>query len=220
MNKAKVKKEIKRFLRQIDYSVSLTNLQQQTDYIIYFYDDENLDNDKVMTSLDEVEYAKTVNSFSLEKNGRKLIFIRKNLDYEERVFLILHEIGHLVMEHHKNQNTYFAISFEKEQEANFFAESVYKYDKNKLTKRNILLTGILTSLILAGMAYFLVNYTTTNKADNMECFITATGNRYHINCEYLKDNDGITWLTVKEAKDKGYTPCKKCFPEEYKNSDV
>ena len=223
MNKTKIKKEVKKFLQQIDYPIFLTNLLKQTDYIIYFYTDENLNDDSILSSIDEAEYAKTVNSFSFERKEQQLIFIRENLDYEEKVFLALHEIGHLVLEHHKNQDTYFAITLEQEQEANFFASSIYKYDKNKLIKRNILLTSILAGFVLIGSTYFLINHISNleaTKIDNTECFITATGKCYHINCDYLKDNDGVTWITIKEAKNRNFIPCKKCFPEEYKNSDV
>ena len=223
MNKTKVKKEIKRFLGQIDHAVSLTSLQQQAGYTIYFYNKQSLDNDKLLTAIGAAEYAKTVNSFCIEQDWQRIVFVSDSVDYEEKVFLVLHEIGHLVLDHHKNQDTYFAITLEQEQEANFFAEGIYKYDKNKLVKRNILLTSILAGFVLIGSAYFLanhINHSTATKIDNTQCFITATGHRYHIGCDHLKNNEGIVWLTIKEAKDKGYTPCKDCVPEKYKNSDV
>lgn len=216
MNKSKIKKEIRKLLRRIDRSPSLFKLQDLPEYAIHYYNGENLSGDEILQSVKETDYAKTVNSFSMERNGKKIIFIKDSIDYEEKVFLILHEIGHLVLGHHKNQDTYFAITLEQEQEANFFAESICKYDKNKLIKRNILLTSVLTAIVLAGSSYFLVNHTITNKADNMECFITPAGERYHMGCDYLQDNEGVIWLTVKEAKEKGRTPCQKCVPEEYR----
>lgn len=212
MNKSQVKKEVRKFLKQIDYDVSLSKLLQLSTYNIHFYNGENLSGDTILDSIGETEYAKTVNSFCLKKNERKVIFIKNGIDYEEKVFLILHEIGHLILEHDKNQDTYFVKTLEQEQEANLFAEMIFKYDKDRLIKRNILLTGI----VLVGMIYFGISHTTKIQTENSECFITATGNRYHINCDYLKDNEGVIWLTIKEAENKGYTPCKECYPEKYK----
>lgn len=219
MNKTKIKKETRKLLRRIDRSPSLSRLQDLPEYNIHYYNGKNLSGDEILQSIRETDYAKTVNSFSIERNGKKIIFIKDSISYEERVFLILHEIGHLVLGHHKNQDTYYALTLEQEQEANFFAESICKYDKNKLIKRNILLTSILTGFVLIGSVYFLINHidhTTTAKIDNTECFITATGRRYHMGCDYLKDNEGVTWLTIKEAKENDYTPCKSCVPEEYR----
>lgn len=48
--------------------------------------------------------------------------------------------------------------------------------------------------------------------DNMyDVYITDTGNKYHLNdCRTLK-NSKIT-ISLKEAKNQGYTPCKVCNP--------
>ena len=41
--------------------------------------------------------------------------------------------------------------------------------------------------------------------------ITDTGTKYHkAGCQYLRQSDHT--ITLKEAKERGYTACKKCKP--------
>jgi competence protein ComEC len=42
-------------------------------------------------------------------------------------------------------------------------------------------------------------------------YVTKTGNKYHrLGCRYLRN--GGSPMALKDAKAKGYTPCKVCSP--------
>jgi hypothetical protein len=47
--------------------------------------------------------------------------------------------------------------------------------------------------------------------DEITVYVTETGKKYHTStCKYLKDSK--IEITLKEAKEKGYTPCSRCNP--------
>ena len=47
--------------------------------------------------------------------------------------------------------------------------------------------------------------------DNITVYVTKTGKKYHSNdCIYLSKSK--ISITLKEAKEEGYTPCSKCNP--------
>lgn len=222
MYKSHIKQESKRILKLLNYDVTLENLLatlQNDNREIYFYNNSNTIGDKIIDAIHEKEYAQTVKSFSYEKDSQQFIFVKSNLDYNEKRFLILHELGHLLLGHNRHKVSYYETNLQCENEANSFANAVLNHRYNRQSKTIALFAGI----ILVGMACFAylgLNQTIEIKEDNSECFITATGDKYHIKCDYLKDNKGVTWITIKEAKNRKLAPCKKCFPEEYKNSDV
>ena len=49
---------------------------------------------------------------------------------------------------------------------------------------------------------------------NLIVYITLTGGKYHdLDC-YTIENSRLLAITLEEAVFVGYTPCKKCHPEE------
>lgn len=50
-----------------------------------------------------------------------------------------------------------------------------------------------------------------HKTDNCTVYITDTGNKYHESgCKYLAKSKHS--ITLREAKERGYTPCSVCDP--------
>lgn len=219
MRKSLVKREVRKLLRRLGGKVTLDGLIRKSDCLICFFNNRNMIGDEILSDLGERGYARKADAFSLVNGDKKYIFLRNSLCEEEKLFSALHELGHLRLEHNFSPTNTFEEKINFENEANSFANEVLNHRYNRQSKTIALFAGI----ILVGMACFAylgLNQTIEIKEDNRECFITATGKCYHINCDYLKDNGGVTWITIKEAKNRNFIPCKKCFPEEYKNSDV
>ena len=219
MHKSNIKQESKRILKLLNYDTTLENLLatlQNANREIYFYNNSNTTGDKIIAVIHETEYAQKVKSFSYEKEGQQFIFVKGNLDYNEKRFLILHELGHLLFEHNHHKVSYYETNLQYENEANSFANTVLNHRHIRQSKTIALLAGIL--LICA--VYSGINYISEIQIENTVCFVTATGGRYHFGCDHLKDNYGVTWMTVKEARKLEYTPCKDCVPEKYRNFDV
>lgn len=216
MDKFKVKKEAKKLLKQLEGNVTLDSLCKKSGCLICCFNHRNMPGDEVLEHLGETRYAYKQDAFSLVNGEKKFIFLRNALSGEEKLFSALHEIGHLRLAHNLSPANTFEEKVNCENEANSFADAVLNHRANRMVKRNILLTAALTVLMLTGSSFFLINHAITTKANGMECFITATGKRYHFGCNHLQDNYGVTWMTVKEAREKGRTPCKDCVPEKYR----
>lgn len=51
-------------------------------------------------------------------------------------------------------------------------------------------------------------------------YVTKSGKRYHRHdCKYVKGKNGIRELTLKQASERHYTPCKVCKPPVYAGSN-
>lgn len=51
-----------------------------------------------------------------------------------------------------------------------------------------------------------------SSVDNLAVYVTKSGKKYHkLGCRFLGENPSI--ISLEEAKQKGYQPCKICFPE-------
>ena len=49
--------------------------------------------------------------------------------------------------------------------------------------------------------------------DDVIVYVTEQGHKYHRKeCQFVRN--GATAITLREAKDKGYTPCSRCKPPE------
>lgn len=54
----------------------------------------------------------------------------------------------------------------------------------------------------------------TAEPEEAEVYITRTGEKYHKpNCYHISGKTGLIGLTITEAEQAGYEPCKDCFPE-------
>ncbi len=58
----------------------------------------------IINNLDLNEYSKTHNGFTYIENSRVVIFIKDELSYLEKINVICHEIGHLVLDHTSYNN--------------------------------------------------------------------------------------------------------------------
>lgn len=55
---------------------------------------------------------------------------------------------------------------------------------------------------------------TTNDTTSLIVFTTVSGKKYHQQyCRHIKDKTNLTELTIIQAQDRGFAPCKDCFPD-------
>lgn len=82
-------------------------------------------------------------------------------------------------------------------------------------KKKIILTGLLLFILLSCFGICGCNDTQNvsnqNATDQVTVYITPHGKKYHLkDCRTIKNTS--TAISLKEAKEKGYTPCKVCSP--------
>lgn len=180
---------------------------------------------KVLLALDLQTEFKTLSAFTFAKDNVKYIFIRSDVPNEVAAVLLLHELSHIYLGH-LEKSTMPAAS--DEAEAELFVSYVSKkiFDKRiKITILNCVVCA-LTAIALIVLVHnsqtqnstIEISTTTVNtetNADQNENFeivvVTKTGEKYHKpNCYHVIGSEVIE-LTIDEAQNAGYEPCKDCF---------
>ena len=72
---------------------------------------------------------------------------------------------------------------------------------------------MIRKLIMVGMLAMFLSTTTSAFAEDV--FVTQRGKKYHKQeCRLIKNKENVVKLEKKEALEKGYEPCKRCFKED------
>lgn len=180
---------------------------------------------KVLLALDLQTEFKTLSAFTFAKDNVKYIFIRSDVPNEVAAVLLLHELSHIYLGH-LEKSTMPAAS--DEAEAELFVSYVSKkiFDKRiKITILNCVVCA-LTAIALIVLVHnsqtqnstIEISTTTVNTETNADqnenseiVVVTKTGEKYHKpNCYHVIGSEVIE-LTISEAQNAGYEPCKDCF---------
>lgn len=168
-----------------------------------------------------VDIAKNHRAFT-QCGVPKTIFINNNASLEDKRYLLLHEIGHILLGHIGDGYGYARNSILIDIEANAFVNALLEYKEiNYLPILCVVM--ILTAGIVVNIAFRHDNSTPTytvptntvdtDMSDNQTdiVYITRTGTKYHrADCRYTKDKDCIA--VSKSEAEQNHTPCKICKP--------
>ena len=121
--------QAKRLLRK--YKLGKVNL----DNIIYIIENQGYEiieyslreKNTVLSHLNLDNYAQGCKSFSYNGNGLKFVFLREDTDVNEKIYALLHELGHIVCGHMRRSST-SPLDVEEEREANEFAHYILHPD--------------------------------------------------------------------------------------------
>ena len=189
---------------------------------------------KVILALDLQTEFKELSAFSYARDNVKYIFIRSDVPNEVAAALLLHELAHIYLGHLEKSTTPAASD---EAEAELFVSYVLKEAFGKRI-RFTALNGILcalTAVMLVVTGHNLqkqepiaeVDTTTISAITNVTSaetsveqgesseivVVTKSGKKYHkTDCYHVVGSD-VAELTIAEAEDAGYEPCKDCFPQ-------
>lgn len=173
--------------------------------------------------------AENVRSFTYYGNAR-IIFINNNETNEDKVYLLIHEIGHIELKHIGKDADKIRSDVVKEIEADAFAYEVFTRHKSTLIAALACFAMAAIFTVCGNFAprktYTLptiaptptVSATAEPKTEAQETsapldvvYVTPSGNKFHrADCQYTKDKD-CTTLARSEAE-KRYSPCKVCKP--------
>jgi len=185
--------------------------------IIDFLPKHNPDEIEIMISeLDIATQIQNQLGFVCSTENLKLVFIREDLDENEKCIVLAHELGHIECNHLSNYHT-DEYSVQQEYEANEFAHyllnpSLSVTILSYLGAHKIITTIVASLLILLAVGGILL------KEYNESCYyenyyVSESGERYHIKeCYYISDRDDVHRITKEEFESGEYTPCKVCIP--------
>ena len=223
-----MEKFAKKFAHKLGEEVNFENIKhylEKNGWTIYFYDDEF---DDVISTMVLSDIAKKTKGFVHQTTSRKMVFIKNNLDYLERLEVILHELGHILLEHHISTKDLKV----KEIEANAFVHAMFRIIENKEPLHSrisafIPLVVVISLTLGVGIGSHFFNqskYIETNTSTSTEnlnsissantksdlVYITPTGKCYHrASCHTINLNTA-TPISFEQAS-KNYRACKVCI---------
>lgn len=166
------------------------------------------------------QYAKTTPGFAFRGNISQCVCIDGNLSDADRLRVILHEAGHIRLDHPvlTEQTLHVPKNPEHEAEANQFARRVMQY--RRYTKTGIIAAVCVVAIaVCVGIAVSYQPATTGNPPKALSTqgasdsvYVTKDGDKFHrATCPYIDGKD-TPELTLDEAQQM-YQPCKYCFSD-------
>lgn len=219
-----IKKKATRFIREnhitnVNYMTLVEALKKYGYTVVEF---SNVLNDEdVETIIQNLGLeGKTAHSrgFMYADNNYRLVFINEDLNEDEKLYVISHEIGHIVCGHFMS-GTVIGRDVREEHEANEFSHYLLKRNpaqaaRDAVSKHRT--TVIICVVAILAVAVFVVAGLRAYKKKSYygDFYITATGDRYHqAECIHVKDNESVRRLTKKQFDAGEYEPCGTCLPQ-------
>ena len=167
-----------------------------------------------------------VKTYRLEKDAQQLkaftyvnkvhfVFINNDLHNRDKLYSLLHELGHIVLGHLNGDNIFYSDKRLIDAEAETFVYEVMKPHKNKTA---LIIIIICLSAVLSFMGGLYAGRSCAPAADvssaNLRTdnvIITRTGKAFHRDgCISIKNKDCI--LIPRSEAEKIYAPCGICNP--------
>lgn len=156
--------------------------------------------------------------FTYADKNYRLVFINEDLNEEEKILVLSHELGHIACEHFATAPI-IGKDVKEEHEANEFSHYLLKHRPMRnfqlaIGKHKKLWTALAILLVLIviftviGMAY------QKEQSYYGEYYITQTGNKYHQSeCIHVKNNNQAERLTKEQFASGDFEPCGTCLPQ-------
>lgn len=225
MSKA-IKKIVNQFIKKhriktMNYS-ALKEVVKNVGFTIIEFN--NILNDKdvetIIQNLGLGEMALRSRGFTYADNHYRLVFIDEDLNDDEKLYVLSHELGHIICEHFTTAPI-VGKGVKEEYEANEFShyllkQSGFRKIKNVISahRKAFIASVVILCLMIGSFTAYLIIRNKSVYEDNL--YITATGECYHKKeCIFVKNKTNIQKLT-KEDFEKGiYSPCDMCLPDNH-----
>lgn len=215
MVKSSVKKFIKKYkIKEITYPV-LEQIINSLGFKIQYF---NKYSKKSIALFENLCIKNPPKCFTFASEDFRYVFISDSLNNDDKIYLLLHEIGHIYLNHIEQNVILDNVKFEKQ--ANEFAFWIeIKLKKRKVFHKIIIILLALILSLSVGVFIYNSNSTNTNSNsvilnDNNDVYyITKTGDKYHTkDCRHIAGRE-ITAVSIDDLKAMGYEPCEDCIKE-------
>ncbi len=225
MKEKEIKKAAKKFIKQLKGKVDFVSIEEQLKlrgYKVVFFNTPAGDIEIERYNL--WEDTKLTDAFTY-KSSAKFIFINNNCSSEEKLYLLYHETGHVILEHIDYLRLTTRNRILMDIEADVFAYNIIHQSKINFT---LIFLWIAVVLLIA--SHFIPIKTkdtavpasaptearpsgelSPQETERAYVLIAPTGKKYHREtCRYVQGKN-CTQLTEAEAQ-KNYSPCSVCNP--------
>lgn len=198
---------------------SLKKIIETYGYTIIEFDESQNDEDVsiVIEKLDLTDFIIRHKGFSYADADCRLVFIWKDLDDQEKLIILAHELGHISCNHLSHAPILGTCVIE-EDEANQFAHYLLRPTfadtvviSSNLYKKRIIIACCV--LLLLSCVFGIGVYSKKQEKYCEDYYITTTGEKYHeAGCMFVKDKKNVHRMTIEEFESGKYTPCQMCLP--------
>lgn len=235
-----IEKTANKFARELKNDITLHSVKSYVEkylgYKVMYLGTEAGDREILKNSLLD---HKNRPAFACETETSRIIFIDSTLSENDKLFLLLHECGHVLLGHTEIDSCEIDEK-RAEKEANQFAYTVLLIGGRKQSnryKKPCIVFAVLAFVFatVSGILFFRIAFfapeavevSATDPADsavsgsagdvapeaaeNAVVYVTPHGQKYHTaDCIYVKNRTDLIALDPSEAKN--YEPCKVCNP--------
>ncbi len=220
MNKTTVRQFIKKHrISAVNYA-ELKKVVTKLGFTVVEFN--NIFNDKdVETIIQNLKLEEAVlnsRGFTYTDKDYRLVFINEDLSDDEKMYVISHELGHIICEHY-TAAPIIGRDVKEEHEANEFSHYLLKNSSlrrlglavSKHKKRVAIFASVLLIILALVVVGIIID---KEKAYYGEFYITTTGCKYHqAECIHVKNNNNIERLTKEQFETGEYEPCRTCLPQ-------
>ena len=219
--------KIKKILKQNKLTfVNVEKVLNKLGYSVVFFDTP--DGDKEIERYELAKEAKKLKSFTYAKTAH-IVFINDVLHSDDKLYLALHELGHIILGHVGDGKLTTRNSILVDIEADNFAYSII-YPSKRTALYNLIAAAILSVSIAFSTCYVcaynnhpqgqLVStqsfvYTDAPQTDIPQSdavYVTSSGKKFHrADCMYVKNKNNVTHLE-RDTATRLYEPCSVCNP--------
>ena len=176
-------------------------------------------NDKAMEVLRErlrlTDSIVAQEAFVYQNGEVRLLFLRDNLNGQEKLYAVAHELGHIVLGHNNIKP-----SVTEEHDANEFSHYVLHPQMALQLRSMILRHRRRTAVVLVGIVLVLLVIGYAMGASQRRrytdgFFVTPSGTKYHrAACSIIQGRTNARKMTREEYESGKYEPCALCVPED------
>lgn len=224
-----IRKVVQKTIKYTNGNINYINMEKYAEHLGYSIVLYNTPvGDTELARHNKLQDAQKVSSFTLHGVSR-IIFIDNNVAPEDKLYLLLHEVGHIAAGHLDGKMYTRNIRI-TEFEADVYAYELLNYSKLKRMFILAMAGFIICATVLLGHnlgkigtikekqidekppAQVQFDTGTKDEAEKGETvYVTPSGRKYHRkDCFYIKGRSSRA-LTVEEAADS-YSPCAACRP--------
>lgn len=217
-----IKKLVKTFIKKYKLtSVDYIALKKATTDMGYTVIEFNsiFNEDDVETVIRNLKLGENIlksRGFTYVSSEYRLVFVNEDLNEEEKLLVLSHELGHIVCEHFSFVPI-IGNDVKEEHEANEFTHYLLEQNgvKNVIAvhSKTVITAGIILCLIVGSLVTYLIIQNKKLYIDDL--YVTATGERYHKKeCIFVKNKTDIKKLSKEKFESGIYSPCDMCLPDE------
>lgn len=204
MTEKQIKKVAKKFLKGVKGEINFDTCEAYINtqgYKVFFFNTPNGDKEIYRYAL--TERASQVKAFAY-RGTAKLIFIDANSSAEDKLYLLLHEIGHILLGHLEIKLSARS-GILCDIDASTFAHCVL--NPVKKSGRYVAIAAAVCVLLSAACVF----HAPASAPQEYNVYITATGAKYHRNnCIHIRD---AKFASIEKSEaEKLFDPCSVCNP--------